>query len=315
MGPAQLTDVLRLLKQDANPNLLVGFEGFDDAGVFRLSEDLALVQTMDFFTPVVDDPYAYGQIAAANALSDVYAMGGKPLTAMNIACFDPTMAEPSVWSEIFRGMLDKCSEAGVSVVGGHTVEDREPKFGLSVTGTLNPNRMLVNSTASVGDRLWLSKPLGVGIVTTAEKQDKAPPGLLLRAIDSMATLNSGAMEAALQAGARCATDVTGYGLAGHLWNIARASNVCLRIEADRLPIFPEIPDLIMMGCVPGGAFKTRDHLANNLIISNGVPEWVEMLVTDPQTSGGLAVACQNEVQGSVCIGEVISGEPGIEVIP
>jgi selenide,water dikinase len=309
-----LTDVLRQLKQDANPNLIVGFEGFDDAGVFLLSADLALVQTMDFFTPVVDDPYAYGQIAAANALSDVYAMGGTPVTAMNIACFDPTMAEPEVWSSVFRGMLDKCTEAGVTVVGGHTVEDREPKFGLSVTGTVNPHRMLVNSAATVGDGIWLSKPLGVGIVTTAEKQDKAFPGVLQSAIECMSTLNRAAMEAAMEAGAKCATDITGYGLAGHLWNVAKASGVRIRLSAASLPILEGIPNLIELGCVPGGAFKTRDHLAERLFLSDDVPEWVSALVTDPQTSGGLAVCSKQVVRNSTRIGEVIPGSPGIEVI-
>ena len=313
MGPAQLSEVLRKLPRSANPNLLVGFESSDDAGVFRLSDDQALVQTLDFFTPVVDDPYAYGQIAAANALSDVYAMGGKPLTVMNICCFNPTLAPPEVWAAVLLGGYDKTTESGAVVVGGHSVEDREPKFGLSVTGIVNPQHMFANDRARPGDRIWLSKPLGTGIVTTAAKYDACSAEELDAAVRSMSTLNRVACEAGLAVGARCATDITGFGLAGHLFNVARASKVSIELTASALLLLPGVERMIADGHTTGGGTRNREHLGEALTFGSEVPEWMQLVIVDPQTSGGLAVFSPEVVSGSIEIGRVVEGPARIIV--
>lgn len=317
MGPTQLAEVLRHLPPQTHPDLLVGFDTRDDAGVIRVpgQPQIALIQTMDFFTPVVDDPYAYGSIAAANALSDVYAMGGTPLTAMNIACFDPAAAPAEVWAQIFLGMAEKCAEAGAMVVGGHSVEDSEPKFGLSVTGIVDPERIFTNANAAPGERLFLSKPLGTGIVTTAAKFDKAHPDEIKAAIETMATLNRGAMEIAQAQNVRCATDITGFGLIGHLWNIARSSQVKITIQAHRLQTLPGVDRMIAENCTTGGAKKNRDAVADYLTIHDQVPKWLQEVVSDPQTSGGLAVTSKSSIDQSVEIGQIESGEPEIIILP
>jgi selenide,water dikinase len=283
--------------------------------VYLIQDDLALVQTMDFFTPVVDDPYLYGAIAAANALSDVYAMGGRPLTVMNIACFAPDLAPPEVWAAVLRGAYDKTLEAGAVVVGGHSVEDREPKFGLSVTGLIDPRRVLTNDSARPGDTLWLTKPLGSGIVTTAAKNDACHPGELERACEVMAELNRAASEAALAAGARCATDVTGFGLGGHLFNVARASNVGVVIKAGALPVLPGVERMIAAGHTTRGAVRNRAYLGDALSVAGGTRGWLLDVVFDPQTSGGLAISCLAAVEGGVPIGRVVEGPPSVRVEP
>lgn len=314
MGASQLAEVLRLLPKSAHPDLLVGFDTSDDAGVFRVSEDKALVQTMDFFTPIVDDPYAYGQIAAANALSDVYAMGGVPLTVMNIACFNPTTAGPEVWAEIFKGMSDKCEEAGAAVVGGHTVEDEQPKFGLSVTGVVNPEKMFHNANAKPGDKIYLTKPLGTGIITTAAKYDDCKPEVLQQAVDAMAMLNAKASERAQQVGCTCATDITGFGLAGHLFNIARASNITIEIRANNLPLFADLQEMIERKNIPAGAFKNRDYLKPYVMFCADLPEWMQIVLFDPQTSGGLAIFTQQEMNDYPLIGEVFEGGAKLRIL-
>lgn len=303
----------------AHPDLLVGFDTSDDAGVFRVSDHIAIVQTMDFFTPIVDEPYAYGSIAAANALSDVYAMGGRPITAMNIACFDPQMAPAQVWADILRGMADKCEEAGAILVGGHTVEDKQPKFGLSVTGIVDPDAMFDNRNAEAGDRIYLTKPLGMGIATTAAKFDDplvregGEDSTYATAIRIMAELNRTGAEFAHSVRSRCATDITGFGLAGHLFNIARASGVTIRIHHNQLPLLPHIERLIEAGNVPAGARKNAAHLGDALEFSEAVPTWMRTLVTDPQTSGGLAVFSKMESKEYPLIGTVEPGTPRIIV--
>ena len=222
-----MTEVLRQIPHNDNPNLLVGLETRDDAGVFRVSENLALVQTVDFFTPVVDDPYAFGQIAAANSLSDVYAMGGRPLTVLNIACFDPTAAPAEVWAAVLKGAADKTIEAGATILGGHSVDDKEPKFGMAVTGTVDPTRMFANTEAAEGDVIYLTKPLGTGIVTTAAKFDDCPPATLQEATQSMTALNDKAALLGHEYGVRCATDITGFGLVGQWYNLARGWKVTI----------------------------------------------------------------------------------------
>lgn len=301
--------MLRRLPRSLDPNLLVGFETSDDAGVLRIADGVALVQTVDFFTPVVDDPYDYGRIAAANALSDVYAMGGRPISALNIACFDPTLAPAEVWAEVLRGMAEKTLEAGAAIMGGHSVEDREPKFGMAVTGLVDPDAIWSNTHARPGDSIWLTKPLGTGIVTTAAKFDACPPETLAAAVASMATLNRAGMEAGRAAGVRCATDVTGFGLAGHLFNVARGSGVAIRLSGAALPLLPDVERLVAEGHTTGGAGKNRAFLGSAFSAEG----WIADLALDPQTSGGLALFAREPVEGAVWIGEVASGEPSVVV--
>jgi selenide,water dikinase len=308
-----LAEVLRHLPSSTDPNLLVGFENSDDAGVFRLSPTQALVQTIDFFTPVVDDPYDYGQIAAANSLSDVYAMGGRPLTAMNVCCFDPETAPPEVWAKIIQGMRDKTTESGTVVVGGHTVENAQPFFGLSVTGLIDPTKVFRNDQAEVGDDIYLSKPLGTGIVTTAHKFDKCTPDELAAAVAAMKSLNADASAKAHDAGVKCATDVTGFGLAGHLFNIAKASRVGIEIDTASLPLLPGVKRLVAGGAVTAGGTKNELFLADALHVAGSVPAWLRHLVLDPQTSGGLATLAKRPVEGSVRIGRAIASTPRVFV--
>lgn len=303
--------MLARLPKSGHPSLLVGFEDRDDAGVFALPGGQALVQTIDFFTPVVDDPLSYGRIAAANALSDVYAMGGEPVTALGVACFDPTAAEPDVWAEIMRGMAEKVEESGAALVGGHSVEDDEPKFGLAVTGLIEPGRQMTNGAAKAGDRVLLSKPLGTGIVTTAAKHGVATEEELRAAIDAMQTLNAEAAQAALKAGIKCATDITGFGLLGHLWNIAEASNVGIRINASSLPLLPGVERLVAEGATTGGAGKNHSWLSEHLTIGD-VPKWLVEVALDPQTSGGLA--CLGTSGPGELIGEVLEGPARLELV-
>lgn len=301
------------MPSSTDPNLLVGFENSDDAGVFRLSPTQALVQTIDFFTPIVDDPYDYGQIAAANSLSDVYAMGGRPLTAMNVCCFDPAMAAPEVWAKIIEGMRDKTTESGTVIVGGHTVENAQPLFGLSVTGLIDPARVFRNDQAEVGDEIYLSKPLGTGIVTTAHKFDKCTDAELSAAVGAMTTLNASAAAKAHDAGVKCATDVTGFGLVGHLFNVAKASRVGIEIDAASLPLLPGVERLVAAGAVTAGATKNEQFLADALQVGASVPSWLRHVVLDPQTSGGLATFARVPVEGAVKIGRVIASTPMVFV--
>ncbi|QYK52554.1 MAG: selenide, water dikinase SelD [Fimbriimonadaceae bacterium] len=311
-----MAEVLRLLPPQTHPDLLIGFSTRDDAGVIRVPSmpGKGLVQTMDFFTPVVDDPYAYGQIAAANALSDIYAMGGTPISVMNIACFDPSAAPAEVWAAILQGMADKTAEAGAVVVGGHSVEDDEPKFGMSVTGWVDLDRMFTNSAAEPGQKVWLSKPLGTGIVTTAAKFDKASDEQIAEAIKYMSALNRDAMLAAQAVNARCATDITGFGLVGHLWNIARESRVQIEIDVKSLSLITGVEELIAQRCITGGAAKNRAALGDSLEIDQTVPEWLVQVAIDPQTSGGLAVCSTEAIEGSVKIGTVQQGEQCIRLV-
>ena len=309
-----MTEVLRQIPPSQNPNLLVGLETRDDAGVFRVSDSVALVQTVDFFTPVVDDPYAFGQIAAANSLSDIYAMGGRPLTVLNIACFDPEAAPPEVWAAILRGGADKCIEAGATILGGHSVVDMEPKFGMAVTGTIDPSRMFANTEAKVGDWIYLTKPLGTGIVTTAAKFDDCPPETLAEAIASMSMLNDKAAEFGHQYGVKCATDITGFGLAGHLYNVARSSEVGIEIYVDKLPVFTGLRELVERKNVTAGGARNREFIGDQFVVGPGVEDWVIQVVTDPQTSGGLALFTAEDIPGMVPIGVVREGQTGIRLV-
>ena len=295
----------------ADPRVLVGRESFDDAGVFVLRDDLALVQTVDFFAPIVDDPYEFGQIAAANALSDVFAMGGEPLTALAIVGFPAGRLPMSVLTDILRGAQDKVREAGATLVGGHSIIDEELKFGLSVTGQADPRRLLTNAAARVGDLLVLTKPLGTGLLATAAKQDRLDDAGTVALYAAMRTLNATASRAALAADLRCATDVTGFGLLGHGSHIARASDVTLRIRGRALPELPGARSLWHAGVRTGGAERNESFVAPLADWSAADPTDVA-LALDPQTSGGLLLAVPPDraegylstVAGSVVIGAV-----------
>lgn len=276
------------LKKPTDPNLLVGIETADDAGVYKLDEKTALIQTVDFFTPIVDDPYMFGQIAAANSLSDVYAMGGKPLTVMNIVAFPMCKLGPEVLLKILEGGQDKVAEAGAVIVGGHTVDDDEPKFGLSVTGLCHPNRVLTNANAQPGDMLVLTKPVGTGVLATAARADMFPAGVEAASL-SMATLNRKAAEVMAMHNVHACTDITGFGLLGHIYEMAVGSKTDIQIDAKSVPLLPEAAEAAAMGLVPGGAYDNRNYLSS-VRFAEAVPECLRDLFFDPQTSGGLLMS-------------------------
>jgi selenide, water dikinase len=324
MGPGDLSEVLAPLPSSKDSRLLVGRETFDDAGVYLLSDDVALVQTVDFFAPIVDDPYDFGQIAAANALSDVYAMGGQPLTALNIVAFPTGELPLAVLTEILRGGQDKVHEAGAHIVGGHSITDAELKYGLSVTGRAHPSFLLTNANASAGDALILTKAIGNGILATAMKRASAGDQAMMNiitgdvaraAITAMKTLNGAASRAALATGARCATDITGFGLLGHASHIARASNTTLRIHSQQVRLLPGAVDAWRAGASNDGLKRNRSYL-EPLVEWKTADEAIQALLCDPQTSGGLLVAVPREraaqylsrVEDAFEIGEVVSRE-------
>jgi selenide,water dikinase len=284
--------VLSAIPPAADDRVLVDFRTADDAGVYRWESGPALVQTVDFFTPIVDDPYTYGQIAAANSISDIYAMGGRPLTALAIAGFPKDGLEPATIRAIFEGGYDKLREAGVALLGGHTVQDQEIKFGYAVTGAIDPARILTNAGARPGDVLFLTKPLGTGIVGTAIKFDRCPASVMEQAVLSMRMLNRAAAEAIerLPAGAvRACTDITGFGLAGHGSEMARASRVTLAIAASAVPVFVGVAEMAAANR-SGGLGANQEHFATGVDVRPGVSPAFEWLLFDPQTSGGLLIA-------------------------
>jgi selenide, water dikinase len=287
--------VLRLLPKFHHPDLLVGPETSDDAGVFRLREDLAIVNTVDFFTPIVDDPFVFGQIAAANALSDVYAMGGDPLTALNIAGFPTGSLDLEVLTEILKGGSERARAAGAVVVGGHTIIDSELKYGMAVTGTIHPARIFRNVGVRAGDALILTKPLGTGIITTALKRRQAKPSSVRAAIASMIALNKTASEVARTFPVHACSDVTGFGLLGHAVEMAIASGVSVVVDAAALPLLPGAPDLGARGFVTGGSGRNRRYLADKVVVERRVSRALEEVAFDPQTSGGLLIAVSGRV--------------------
>jgi selenide,water dikinase len=331
MGPGALAQVLRrsTLAQYGHPDLLVGLQTSDDAAVIRLSPEQALVQTVDFFPPVVDDPWTYGAIAAANSMSDVFAMGGEVLLALNVAAF-PDDLPGEILAEIFAGGAAKVVEAGGVVAGGHTVTDPEPKYGLCVTGTIHPERILTKAGARPGDRIFLTKPLGTGALTTAMKNDAAPAGAAEAAIASMLTLSLGASRAARSVGVNACTDITGFGLLGHASEVAIRSGVGLRLSAGAMPLLPGAIEAAAAGHLPGGLGRNRDHFATEpeagVSIAAEVDPLLEALLYDPETSGPLflsvspdrspALRAAFEIAGLPLweIGEVVAGR-GIEVLP
>lgn len=328
MGPVPLAHVLRHLVETFNadhyPELLVGLGLSDDAAVYRLNDQQAIIQTADFFPPVVDDPYQFGAIAAANAMSDVYAMGGEVLLALNIAGF-PDDLPLDIVQDVFRGGADKVLEAGGIIAGGHTVEDEEPKYGLSVIGTVHPDRVITKSQARAGDSLILTKPLGIGIITTALRNGAADLVHIDTAIETMMVLNKAAAEAMHAVGVHAATDITGYGLLGHGLEMARNSGVGLRVEAGALPVLAGAREYAAAGHVPGGTSRNDEFVAPYIRNYLDLDETTRLIVLDPQTSGGLLIAVapdrtetllaaleERDVTGWQ-IGEVVEGED-IEIV-
>ena len=296
LPPGSLRTVLSKLPKQHDPNLLVGFETSDDAGIYQIAPDLALVQTVDFFTPMVDDPYIYGQIAATNALSDVYAMGGHPVSALSLVCF-PQSGDLEILEQIMRGGLSKMTEAGCTVVGGHSVRDDEMKFGYAVTGVIDPGQVKTNARAIVGDVLILTKAIGTGVITTALKQGKAETAWVDAAIASMTKLNStAAAVAAKYAGIHAMTDITGFGLMGHGREMAVGSGVTLEIETAAVPQIPGALEAINIDAIPGGLNSNREFAECLVSDAEGatIPEDFRKLMYDPQTSGGLLISVASE---------------------
>lgn len=321
MGPGDLNKALCDLPQMSDPNVLRGLASPDDAGVYRLSADLAIIQTIDFFTPIVDDPYTFGQIAAANALSDVYAMGGKPLTAMNVVCFPVKSLDISVLKDILRGGVDKILEAEALLIGGHSIEDNELKYGLSVTGTVHPKHLVTNSGARVGDKLILTKPLGTGIISTAVKKKVASEAIAAEVAKTMASLNRKASELMQEVGAHACTDITGFGLIGHATQVAQNSEVAVIISSGSVPLLPGVEDFARQGLGPGGLQRNREFYSCTVVIEKEVPRHIQDILFDAQTSGGLLISVasskadrllerllQAGVKDATLIGEVV-GEP------
>lgn len=312
LAPRDLAQVLGALPpQPKSDNVLVGYDMADDAGVFRLRDDVALVQTVDFFTPVADEPLVYGRIAAVNALNDVYAMGGKPLTALAIVCY-PQKEDLEVLGQILQGGQMAMNEAGVIVLGGHSIDDAEIKFGYAVTGVINPEKVVTNAGAKIGDALVLTKPIGTGAISTGIKRGMARASSVEAAMKVMTTSAAAASEAMLRTGAHACTDVTGFGLLGHAYEMARASGVTLYIEAERVPLLPDVLELISQGMLTRGDKNNRTYVGETIEIAESVAPEMQSALYDPQTAGGLLISIDKagaeelikEIKESVVIGEV-----------
>ena len=281
--------VLRHLPPITDPAVLVGSAKADDAAVYRLDDGQALVQSLDFFTPIVDDPYDFGQIAAANSLSDIYAMGARPLLALNIVAFPSTDLPLEILSTILRGGADKAAEAGIPIVGGHTIDDNEPKYGLVVTGLIDPARVITNAGLRPGDLLVLTKPIGTGIIGSAIKADKAPPEVVERMVRVATALNRGASEAMVEAGVSAATDVTGFGLLGHLFEMTLAGGVAVEVRASAVPVIEGTWPLAEAGIVPGGTKRNLAFVNPHTVWPEGMDETAKLVLADAQTSGVLLI--------------------------
>jgi selenide,water dikinase len=297
--PGYLLPLLSKLPIITDPNVLVGSATADDAAIYKINDDLALVLTTDFFTPIVDRPYDFGAVAAANALSDVYAMGGKPLTALNLVGFPDQKLSVDVLAEILRGAADKAKEAGIEIVGGHSIKAEEPIFGLCVVGTVHPRKALTNAGAKPGDALVLTKPIGLGIISTAAKNSEDRLGAIGEAIKVMTTLNRAGAEVLTQFEVHALTDITGFGLLGHLRNITAASNVSATIWADAVPVLPAAREYVNAGIAPGGTHANWRFLADWVSYAADVPKEAQLLLCDAQTSGGLLASIPNEIADEV----------------
>ena len=291
-----MQEVLKTLGPARDPHILVGITSGEDCSVYQIADDLAIIQTVDYFTPVVDDPYQYGAIAVANALSDIYAMGARPLFALNVAGFHAKELPISVLAEIMRGGADKAAEAGIEIIGGHSVDDREPKYGIAVTGLIDPAKLIYNSTAQVGDILFLTKPLGLGILTSGIKRGTTSPAAVERAVEVMMRLNRDACEAMVAVGVNACTDVTGYGLLGHMSEMTRASGVGARVHARAVPVIQAARDMIDadLNAVPGGSKNNLEYVKRFVNFDPGVTQAERLVLADAQTSGGLLIACPRE---------------------
>jgi selenide, water dikinase len=312
LSPAELHPLLAELPRPGDPNVLVGSDTADDAAAYRVSDDLAILTTVDFFTPIVDDPYDFGRIAATNALSDIYAMGGEPLTALNLVAYSLEELGGEVLREILAGGHDAAAGAGVAIVGGHSIDDREPKYGLAVTGRVHPDKLVRNSTARVGHDLFLTKPVGGGVASTAAKRGLAPDYLLSAAVEAMTTLNHDASRQALESDLSAMTDVTGFGLLGHLHEMTHASGVAAELDAGLVPALPGVLDLLRSDEPPiaGGTRRNREWV-EPWVDFDGVPEEREWLLCDAMTSGGLLVAAAPDSGApGRRIGRLVEGEPG-----
>jgi selenide, water dikinase len=312
--PGYLLSLLQSLPPITDPNVLVGNAAADDAAVYKLSDELALVLTTDFFTPIVDGPYDFGAVAAANALSDVYAMGGEPLTALSIVGFPDAALPREVLVEIVRGATDKAAEAGIAIVGGHTIKSEEPIFGLAVVGRVHPDRVLSNDKAQPGDLLILTKPLGLGIITTAAKNGQDTLGAIAAAIDVMTTLNRAAGDVIARQGAHALTDVTGFGLLGHLRNVVSASKVSARVYLDRVPVLAPAGEYVRAGIAPGGTHANHRFLAEFVHYAADVSKEEQLILCDAQTSGGLLVAVAPRQAETMLASLRAGGVPGAAII-
>ena len=307
-----LDAVLGKLARQHDPNVLVGFDTADDAGVYKISASQALVQTVDFFTPIVDDPYIFGQIAATNSLSDVYAMGGRPLSALAMVCF-PEKGDIEVLEHILSGGLSKMMEAGCSVIGGHSVRDPEIKFGYAVTGMIHPDRVWKNATARAGDRLILTKALGTGVISTAIKRGEAKQAWIDAAVKSMTTLNAKASEIASRFEVHSATDITGFGLIGHLREMAKGSGVSARIDAARIPLLEGALECVRAGFIPGGLNANRDFAECVVGYEGEIPAEVKTMLFDPQTAGGLLLSVAATDAAGLVVELKAAGVPAVEI--
>ena len=321
---SELTQVLRHVLPVEDPNVLVGHTTGDDAAVYRLADDRALVVTADFFTPIVDDPYDFGRIAATNALSDIYAMGATPLFALNLVGFPRELLGDGILDEILRGGSDLTRSVGIPTLGGHSIDDAEPKYGLVAVGEVHPDHMVTNAGAKPGDVLVLTKPLGSGVIATAIKQGAAPDDVITRAVEVMVTLNAGAAEAMRNADVIAGTDVTGFGLLGHLHNMLRASGVAATLRSADVPIISGARELVEAGHVPGGTTRNLEDLADSVSFADSVDDFTRTLLGDAQTSGGLLMCVSPDAVEALLldldgrspvaavIGEVVEGVEGVE---
>ena len=312
MGAGTLADMLEGFKTHADPRLIVGYDKSDDASVYVLDEHTALIQTTDFFPPIVDDPYLYGKIAAVNALSDVYAMGGEPRLALNILCAAEGMDDSTI-REILRGGYDAAYEAGAIITGGHTIRGAEPIYGLAVSGFVHPEKVLTNSNARPGDVLILTKPLGVGIITTAAKAELVEKPVLDRIHARMVTLNKAARDVMVQHNVHSCTDVTGFGLLGHSFEMAQGSGCSIHIQAKRVPCHPEAAELASMGLIPAGAYRNREYTQSGIEFRGNIPLALQDIFYDPQTSGGLLFALP-EKEANACLAQLKQTIPDAEII-
>jgi selenide,water dikinase len=314
-----LAQILETLPAITDPRVLVGTE--DDAGVYKIADDMAIVQTVDFFTPIVDDPHDFGAIAAANALSDIYAMGARPLTALNLVAF-PKDGPLEVLGEIMRGGAEKAQEAGVSIIGGHSIDDKEPKYGMAVTGVVHPDAIVLKGGARTGDALVLTKPIGIGIISTAIKMGRASGEMIAAATNHMKMLNKAASEAMVEAGVKGATDITGFGLLGHLHEMLHRSCVSGRLKLSKVPVIPGVRELARFS-IPGGTRANLRHVNEKVVWGEGITEDEKLMLADAQTSGGLLIAVSQDKLGALVaglsargvetravIGEVVEGKDG-----